>query len=73
MDKFHEFESFIFAISTYKTSITITFIIIVVQLVILKFLIPRIGRSIEESNLKSNSFQKAKVRYPSFLLLSHSH
>ncbi|MCG7908967.1 MAG: mechanosensitive ion channel family protein [Candidatus Thiodiazotropha taylori] len=60
MEKFPEFESFLTAISTYKISITITFVIIVVQLIILKFLIPRIGRSIEESNLKSNSFQKAK-------------
>ncbi|MEW8439023.1 MAG: mechanosensitive ion channel family protein [Candidatus Thiodiazotropha taylori] len=60
MEKFPEFESFLTAISTYKISITITFVIIVFQLIILKFLIPRIGRSIEESNLKSNSFQKAK-------------
>ena len=44
----------------YKISIAITIAIIVVQIVILNKVIPRLESNIEDSNLKSDAFHKAK-------------
>jgi len=44
----------------YKASIVITILIIIVQVVILNKVIPRVSNNIENSNLKPDSYQKAK-------------
>ena len=44
----------------YKASIVITILIVIIQLFVLNKVIPRVSNNIDKSNLKSDSYQKAK-------------